>query len=73
MSDEIDRTQERDQQFREHALGEQRRRADHLRLPAIGACHYCGEPVLDARRFCGPECRDDWDHEQARRRAAGGA
>lgn len=25
-----------------------------------GECLFCGEPVCPGRRWCGPECRDDW-------------
>lgn len=25
-----------------------------------GECLWCGEPVASGRRWCGLECRDDW-------------
>jgi hypothetical protein len=31
-----------------------------------GECLYCGEPVPAPRRWCGPECRDEWETEQKR-------
>lgn len=71
MADEIDRAQERDAQFLADSLAAQQRRADHGRLPAMGYCHYCGEPVAGALRFCDAECRDEWDREAALRRNGG--
>lgn len=38
-------------------------------LKPINRCYYCNEPVPSWRVFCGDECRDDWDWEQARKRA----
>lgn len=73
MSDIIDRAQVTvDLNFAE-AMQEQRRRAEAERLPAIGCCHYCGEPLLDARRFCSTECRDAFDYEAGLRRMQGAA
>jgi hypothetical protein len=71
MADEIDRAQDRDAQFLADSLAAQQRRADHARLPAMGYCHYCGEPLLDAGRFCDVECRDAWDYEAGLRRMRG--
>ena len=36
-----------------------------------GYCLYCGEPVKEGRRWCCPECRSDWEHEQKRRKQNG--
>ena len=36
-----------------------------------GYCLYCGEPVKEGRRWCCPECRSDWEHEQQRRKQNG--
>lgn len=36
-----------------------------------GYCLYCGEPVNEGRRWCCPECRSDWEHEQQRRKQNG--
>ena len=36
-----------------------------------GFCLYCGEPVQKGRRWCSPECRSDWEHEQQRRKQNG--
>jgi predicted nucleic acid-binding Zn ribbon protein len=29
-----------------------------------GECHFCGEEVADGLRFCGPDCRDDFQAEE---------
>lgn len=46
------------------------------KLPAIGACHYCGEPVGPNALFCASpwpddSCASDWEQEQRMRRIAG--
>ena len=28
---------------------------------ATGECLWCGEPVEQGRRWCCPECRDEWE------------
>lgn len=28
---------------------------------ATGYCLWCGEPVPEGYRWCGPECRDAWE------------
>ncbi len=38
------------------------------RLPYIGKCHNCGEPLADPLRFCDADCRDD--HEKIQRSRA---
>lgn len=30
---------------------------------AIGECLFCGEPLAVGMRWCGAECRDDWERE----------
>jgi len=35
---------------------------------AIGACHYCGEPLENGQRWCDADCERGWEHEQLRRR-----
>lgn len=34
---------------------------------ATGFCLYCEEEVKDGRRWCCPECRDEWEKEQGRK------
>jgi hypothetical protein len=30
---------------------------------ATGECLFCGEPLQVGMRWCGKECRDDWEKE----------
>lgn len=58
--DEVDLTQERMEREAE-ALRHARPRPG---LVPTGRCFNCDEIVPDHRLFCGPECRDDFDHRQ---------
>lgn len=31
-----------------------------------GRCLWCGMGVTGGRRWCDPECRDEWEHDQDR-------
>lgn len=31
--------------------------------PAIGACHYCAEPLPPGLRWCDRECEAGWEYE----------
>ncbi len=42
-----------------------------VRLVADCRCHYCDEPVGPVALFCGVDCRDDYDKEQAAKARAG--
>ena len=42
-----------------------------LALVAYGCCHYCDEALAPALLFCGVDCRDDYDKEQAAKARAG--
>ena len=64
MSDDIDRAQERDLQWKADCEIERRYQAAKNNLPATGDCLYCGEPVAQGRRFCDAVCRDMWQHER---------
>jgi hypothetical protein len=33
---------------------------------AIGECLWCGETLAPGMRWCGKECRDDWEKEANR-------
>jgi phage/conjugal plasmid C-4 type zinc finger TraR family protein len=74
MSDDIDRAQERAEQFIEHALGERNRRAHPADedLSDHPDCHVCGEPIPVARRAAIPgvkTCMDcQCELEQAMKR-----
>lgn len=56
ISDQATKVEERD---RAAAL-EASRRANAV-LPDLGHCHNCEGPVSPGARFCGPECREDYD------------
>ena len=55
-----DQATEREEQERASALS--------VRRPAgpleTGACLNCGRPMEAGRRWCGVECRDDWQQAQ---------
>lgn len=56
----------REEQERERALAEASQKAKDG--PAFtGRCLYCTDPVPAPRRWCGAECRDDWEREQRAR------
>jgi len=62
--DDIDRAQFRDQQYQDDCERERRYQAAKAILPATGECLYCGEPLVEGRRFCDARCRDDWERRQ---------
>lgn len=33
--------------------------------PYTGYCYNCGVPVIDPRRWCDADCRDDWEKRHA--------
>jgi hypothetical protein len=59
--DPIDLAQARESYLREKALRDHQAWAEKTK-PALkaGLCNNCDEPVEAGARFCGPECRDDW-------------
>jgi hypothetical protein len=64
MTDLIDRAEDEI----EMELAEALRRRQPAGPPAIGACHYCAEPLAGELRWCGAECERGWEFEQERRR-----
>jgi len=42
-------------------------RANSDRL-SVGCCNFCHQSLAGKLRFCDADCRDDFEHEQARRR-----
>lgn len=40
-------------------------------LVANGCCHYCDEPLAPSLLFCGVDCRNDYDKDQAAKTRAG--
>ncbi len=63
MSDEIDLAAEREEMDRRMALSTKR----PVGPTATGRCLYCDEVVGDHLRWCGPECRDQWEALRNRR------
>lgn len=68
--DDIDRAQEH---IEKEALGYVARSRKPAGPVPTGRCHYCDGPVAPALRWCGDECRADWDKERAAHRRNRGA
>ena len=66
--DDADRADSRIENALSDALAEVRRKPS---LIAVGFCHSCGEGVQPGHLFCDKDCRDDYDHEQTRRKTNG--
>jgi len=60
MADDIDRGCELEEMYRDAALAV-RKPTGHR---ATGECLYCGDPVEQGRRWCGPDCWDGWQRAQ---------
>jgi hypothetical protein len=60
MADEIDRANDLAQQLLDATLTQKK----PVGPSPTGACLWCGEPLPDGRRWCSPECRDDWQAHQ---------
>jgi hypothetical protein len=58
MADEIDRANDRAQQFNEQSILAAIASAHPLQ--PIGTCYNCDDAVSEGLRFCDAECRDDW-------------
>lgn len=57
MTDDIDRAQAREQQLRDDALSEHRRRAGIRPAHSMVFCASCGSRIPDERRAAVPGCR----------------
>jgi predicted nucleic acid-binding Zn ribbon protein len=58
MADEVDKANEYAEVFLDVALKNHK----HKPIPAgVGICMNCGVPVEGDARWCGVECRDDWE------------
>lgn len=55
-----DQAEAAEQRFRDAALAVRK-----PTLIACGQCHFCAEPLRSGLLFCGAECRDDFEYEQA--------
>jgi hypothetical protein len=71
LADLTDKATDYEEMARDAAVSLARVAAQRLRLPAVGQCHHCGEEVGPQARFCGPECRDDYEFEKRQRARAG--
>lgn len=69
MMDVLDKTQQDMEAIEE--LSWKYKAHDVKDAEETGYCLYCGEPVKEGRRWCCPECRSDWEHEQQRRKQNG--
>lgn len=68
MADDVDRAGEREQNMRDDALAEVRRKPS---LICVGFCHSCGEAVAPGHLFCDKDCRDDHEAQEAARKRNG--
>jgi len=59
--DEADKTTEQSEFYQRAALYKSRKY--EISAVAIGECLFCGAPLDDGVRWCGPECRDDYIKE----------
>ena len=63
MSDEIDMASEMETAQRESFIAKARKQTKHI---TTGFCEYCNERLdSSTKRFCSPECRDDFEMEEA--------
>lgn len=60
MVDEIDRTENQAGIYHKMNLASSKRPSGP---EPTGACLYCDDPLDGNRRWCSPECRDDWERE----------
>lgn len=60
-SDPLDVASRSEMQERESRIAAARRQPV---IVATGKCLSCEEPLEGDRRFCGPECRDQYDHDK---------
>jgi hypothetical protein len=67
--DDLDRAQQREEQDRERSLAAAR---SAPLLPATGHCHWCDASVSGEAHFCGRDCADDFEREQAAIKRNGG-
>ncbi|HAJ72449.1 MAG TPA: hypothetical protein DCO68_10265 [Methylophilaceae bacterium] len=58
MADEIDIASDREQIAREKAIANIQNKPPAA--TSIGECLECGVPIAEGKRWCCPECRDDW-------------
>lgn len=59
--DDVDKAQHQEDMMLNHYLNNARRQATSAL--ATGECLYCEEPLPPGLRWCGAECRDDWQQD----------
>ncbi|WP_372941466.1 hypothetical protein [Shewanella sp.] len=59
MADNIDRANEITEQLKERQIKAARENTSLAK--ATGYCLNCSEKLNDSRRWCDPNCRDDWE------------
>lgn len=67
-ADFLDNASEIENSERERLIAKARKSP---KIVATGHCLYCNAEVDNSRRFCSPECRDDWEIEQEAMRRHG--
>lgn len=68
MADEADRAQAQLDALAPFEIGMSKKKEGP---PPIGRCYFCEAPVDGAMRWCGDDCRNDWEYEQRRKREQG--
>lgn len=68
-----DQATDREVEFRELALLNQRLAAARQPRAVAGVCTNCGERCLPTAVYCDPDCRDDHEHRLARQSGRGAA
>lgn len=70
MADQADTAQAHEERLRTAAISATLAAGKKAALTPSGFCHFCAAPVPPERKFCDPECRDDYQiHERARLRS----
>jgi hypothetical protein len=65
MADEVDQTDAREE-FLLDKLRRVRRDVSYVPPVGDGRCHTCGEEVVEGRRWCDGDCRDEWENGMRR-------
>lgn len=63
MTDEVDHAMEVQDLLTSKAILEIRKNSNKLEALATGQCLFCDAPLPTGVRWCGKECRDDWQKD----------
>lgn len=66
MNDVFDQASDREMMDRDLAIASIRSKVNYLKPK--GSCYFCDEPLSSRRKFCGPNCRDDFEREERQKR-----